>query len=128
MEFRDSKKRRTGLSHCQISRWCALARPTLYGIRWSLKCWMSFKENKEKFQRFSPAEKRRFLLTYLRPHLLDISLWTLVLGNLFSIYVALVQRWPLGEILWIYWAQSVIIGISNYIRMMSLKDFTTEGT
>jgi hypothetical protein len=80
-------------------------------------------DRKEQFNK----ELRAEILQRLRPYLLDVSLWTLVLGNFYSIYLAFAQDWPLGEILWIYWAQSVIIGISNYIRMMSLKEFTTGG-
>ena len=29
--------------------------------------------------------------------------------------------------MWIYWGQSVIIGVMNVLRMLSLKNFSTEG-
>lgn len=56
----------------------------------------------------------------------DPSLIGILLSNLVSIYLAHVQGWDFGNVLWIYWAQSVIIGISNYKRMMSLKEFSTK--
>lgn len=57
----------------------------------------------------------------------DPSLWGLVFGNVISIYLAVSQGWPLHQIMWIYWGQSVIIGVMNVIRMLSLKNFSTEG-
>lgn len=62
-----------------------------------------------------------------RSLLLDPSLFGLIFSNVLSIVLALVFHWDLSEILWIYWAQNVIIGISNFIRIMSLKEFTTGG-
>lgn len=60
-------------------------------------------------------------------NLRDPSLWAIILGNLFSIILAVIQDWPLGEIMWVYWGQSVIIGVMNVLRMLSLKEFSTEG-
>ncbi len=57
----------------------------------------------------------------------DPSLWGVIFGNIVSIYLAVTQGWPLSQIMWIYWGQSVIIGVMNVIRMLSLKNFTTEG-
>ena len=57
----------------------------------------------------------------------DPSLWGVIIGNLVSIYFAFSQGWALSQIMWIYWGQSVIIGVMNVIRMLALKDFTTKG-
>ena len=57
----------------------------------------------------------------------DPSLWAVVLGNLFSILLALIYGWDMGQVMWIYWGQSVIIGILNVVRILGLKDFTTKG-
>jgi hypothetical protein len=62
-----------------------------------------------------------------RSLLLDPSLFGVIFSNVLSIVLATVFKWDLGEILWVYWAQNVIIGISNFIRIMSLKEFTTRG-
>lgn len=56
----------------------------------------------------------------------DPTLLGIILSNLVSIYLAYANDWDFGNILWVYWGQSVIIGISNYLRMMSLKDFSTK--
>lgn len=58
---------------------------------------------------------------------LDPSLFGVIFSNLLSIVFAVVFDWDLGEILWVYWAQNVIIGISNFVRIMNLKEFTTKG-
>lgn len=57
----------------------------------------------------------------------DPSFWAVILGNFISIVMAYVQQWPLHEIMWVYWSQSVIIGIINIFRILSLKEFTTKG-
>ncbi|MCB9978920.1 MAG: hypothetical protein H6862_04885 [Rhodospirillales bacterium] len=69
----------------------------------------------------SPSE------TLPRSVFLDVSLWGVIFGNLFSIGMAVFQRWDLAEIMWIFWAQSVGIGLMNFVRILSLKEFSTEG-
>ncbi len=51
----------------------------------------------------------------------------ILLSNLAAIAVAVVQNWDLRPLLIVYWAQSVIIGFFNFIRIIKLKDFSTEG-
>lgn len=62
-----------------------------------------------------------------RDFLHDRSLWLLVFSNAVTIILALWQNWSLAPIMMIYWMQSVIIGIFNFIRILQLKDFSTEG-
>jgi hypothetical protein len=57
----------------------------------------------------------------------DRSAQTLLLSNLFTIVLALVQRWNLSELLWIYWGQSMVIGFFNWKRIGKLRDFSTDG-
>ena len=57
----------------------------------------------------------------------DTSLWIIILSNVVSIVMAVVQNWDIGLIMWAYWAQSVIIGAINVYRILSLKEFTTDG-
>ena len=57
----------------------------------------------------------------------DISLLAILFGNLLSAVMAFIYDWSLGEVMWIYWGQSVTVGVTNYIRIMSLKEFSTEG-
>lgn len=56
-----------------------------------------------------------------------VSTWVLVISNLSIIFFAAVDGVSILEILWVYWIQSVIIGIFNFIKMISLKEFSTEG-
>lgn len=55
------------------------------------------------------------------------STFILLASNLFAIVLALILKWDLSELMWIYWAQSVIIGFYQGCRMMSLERFSTEG-
>jgi hypothetical protein len=51
----------------------------------------------------------------------------LILSNIFTIIVALLERWSLSEVIWIYWSQNIIIGFYNWKRIHCLKQFSTEG-
>jgi hypothetical protein len=57
----------------------------------------------------------------------DPALWGVIGGNFFSIILAIWQDWNMAEIMWIYWFQSAIIGVINFIRIRTLKEFCTEG-
>ena len=57
----------------------------------------------------------------------DPSLHGILLGNLFTLAAAVTQHWPLAPLMWIYWGQSVVIGALNVVRMLSLKEFSTDG-
>lgn len=61
------------------------------------------------------------------PSWLDASAAALIVTNLAVIVVAIVQRWEIGTVLWIYWSQSVIIGLFQFVKIVSLRDFTTDG-
>jgi hypothetical protein len=52
---------------------------------------------------------------------------SLIFSNLLVIIFAVVDNLSAVDILWIYWTQSVIIGIFNFIKILSLKEFSTEG-
>ena len=61
------------------------------------------------------------------PSPIDRSAVGIALGNAFTIALAVWQDWDLGPLLFIYWWQSVIIGAFNFLRMLMLKRFSTEG-
>jgi hypothetical protein len=42
----------------------------------------------------------------------DLSAISLIVANVFTLVLVLVQGWNLGALLWVYLFQSVIIGIS----------------
>lgn len=55
------------------------------------------------------------------------STLALIFSNLLVIFFAIVDDISANDILWIYWSQSVIIGVFNFIKILSLKEFSTEG-
>lgn len=57
----------------------------------------------------------------------DLSGWGILLSNALTIVVAVYQNWDLRPLLIVYWSQSVIIGVFNFLRMIWLQKFTTEG-
>lgn len=57
----------------------------------------------------------------------DRSAMALVFSNVIVIVFALVQGWNLLAIMLGYWLQSVIIGFFNFIRIISLKEFSVQG-
>lgn len=57
----------------------------------------------------------------------DPSFWLLLIINVTTIYFAVREQWSIHQLMWIYWFQSIIIGIFHFIRIISLKHFSTEG-
>src|SRR4030042_6437502 len=51
----------------------------------------------------------------------------LILSNLVAIGLAVWEHWNLPTIMWLYWWQSVTIGIFNFFRILKVKDISTEG-
>lgn len=56
----------------------------------------------------------------------DASLYLLIFSNLFTIFFAVRDDWSLITIAWVYWFQSVSMGVFNLIRILRLKEFSTE--
>ena len=56
----------------------------------------------------------------------DLSLWALIASNLVTIVWALIGGWPLAIIIWVYWSQSVTIGILWFFKILTLKEFSTK--
>ena len=57
----------------------------------------------------------------------DSSGFAILLSNGVAIAVAMLQNWDLRPLMALYWCQSVIIGGFNFLRMMRLRQFTTQG-
>jgi hypothetical protein len=51
----------------------------------------------------------------------------LLAGNLLTLVLAALLKWPLAVVLWPYWTQSVVIGYFSRKRMLALDDFSTSG-
>lgn len=63
------------------------------------------------FQRMSPIQK------ILR----DPAIWTLIALNVFFIYEYAGDPKQYTTIIWLYWCQSVLIGVFNFLDMMTLR-------
>jgi len=59
--------------------------------------------------------------------LADSSLWLLLFSNFITIFFATKEGWNLSTIMWVYWFQSITIGFFNFVRILQLKEFSTEG-
>ncbi len=58
---------------------------------------------------------------------LDLSFYSLILVNIAIMILGLVKGLDFATLLFIYWGQSIIIGLFNFTRILSLKNFTTQG-
>lgn len=56
----------------------------------------------------------------------DASLGLLVLANVLAIGAGLWQGWTLREMMLLYWVQSIVIGLTNALRILALGEFSTE--
>ncbi|MFZ0035007.1 MAG: DUF6498-containing protein [Sedimentisphaerales bacterium] len=54
-------------------------------------------------------------------------LWGLFSSNILTLILALFEKWPLGELLWTFWFQSVAIGVFWFLKILTLKNFSTDG-
>jgi hypothetical protein len=52
----------------------------------------------------------------------DLPLLSLLLANAITIALALLQDWPLGTVLAVYWFQSVTIGLFTIVRLLGVPD------
>jgi hypothetical protein len=57
----------------------------------------------------------------------DRSLTFLLVTNLATVVLAMLQQWNITDLLWIYWGQSVVIGYYNVHRIVDLDRLSTDG-
>ena len=57
----------------------------------------------------------------------DRSLWMLIAVNVGALVLAWANGWTLIDMMVVYWAQSVVIGLANVARILALREFSTEG-
>lgn len=62
----------------------------------------------------------------LKKYFADSSTLSLLFSNILIIILALAQKWEISTILWVYWMQSIIIGFFQFLKILSLKKFSTE--
>ena len=57
----------------------------------------------------------------------DISTRLLILANVVIIIIALALHWNIRDVMWVYWAQSVIIGSITIFRILLMKHVFAAG-
>ncbi len=57
----------------------------------------------------------------------DYSGIGILVSNVLAVVFALIDGWGLGNLMLIYWWQSVLIGFFHFFRIILLKSFCTEG-
>ena len=55
------------------------------------------------------------------------SVWALTLANFFAIVIAVWAGWSLADLMYVYWGQSMLIGLGYVVRILQLDKFSTEG-
>ncbi len=63
---------------------------------------------------------------WLKSGISDPTTWALLASNGLTILLALSQHWSLMSVLWVYWGQSVVIGLVNVARILTLEDYSTR--
>jgi|SRR3989344_2199410 len=54
------------------------------------------------------------------------SVIILIFSNVITILFAIIQKWDFITVIWVYWFQNIIIGFFTFIKILNLKNFTTE--
>jgi hypothetical protein len=55
------------------------------------------------------------------------SAWMLVFANTAVAASVIINNQNILFLLWAYWTQSVVIGVFNFVHILTLKDFSSEG-
>ncbi|MDH4240993.1 MAG: DUF6498-containing protein [Phycisphaerae bacterium] len=56
----------------------------------------------------------------------DVSAWLLLGTNIATIIWAQVAAWDLGTIMWVYWSQSMCIGVLWFFKILTLRKFSVK--
>jgi hypothetical protein len=55
------------------------------------------------------------------------SAWSILISNLLIAFFTIIEKQSVLNVLWVYWFQSVIIGVFNFFKILSLKEYSTDG-
>ena len=84
-----------------------------------------------EWERFGKVHIKKIISKYQRNQSrfrrFDISTEVLILANVITMIFAVAQKWNVTDVMWVYWTQSVVIGLFTYRRIMDLRYFTTKG-
>ncbi len=74
---------------------------------------------------FGVIKKR--VLSVLQHVWTDLSAWALILTNFITISFAYANHWAFSTIIWVYWCQTLIIGVFAFLRVLRLTDVSHHG-
>lgn len=57
----------------------------------------------------------------------DNSAKSLIVANIVTMFFTIYEGWDILTLMWIYWAQNMIIGLFNFIKILTLNEFSTDG-
>jgi len=57
----------------------------------------------------------------------DPSFYTLILLNIFFIYEYKDDRKNYSTIIWVFWCQSVLIGVFNFLELLTTRTVNSKG-
>ena len=73
---------------------------------------------------FDNIKRKIFFL--LRRVWTDLSAWALILTNFITISFAYSEHWVFSTIIWVYWCQTLIIGLFAFLRVIQLTDISSH--
>lgn len=56
----------------------------------------------------------------------DISTWSLLVSNLITIIIAIIDKWDFKTLFWVYFIQTIIIGIFIFLRLFVYENYKKE--
>lgn len=56
----------------------------------------------------------------------SLSTWSILISNFLVLLIIIIEKQGVLNILWIYWFQSVIIGVFNFFKIISLREFAVD--
>jgi hypothetical protein len=54
------------------------------------------------------------------------TVWSLLISNLLIALFTIIEKQSVLNVLWVYWFQSVIIGVFNFFKILSLKEYAVD--
>lgn len=104
-----------------------LRRPSDTAPDWQCpSCGIAYHKYASYLERVQQVAQPRTATMAVEPPVDDGSVWSLLVANLFVLVLALLFDWHLVDMMLVYWAQSLMIGISYLLRILSLEKFSTE--
>lgn len=90
------------------------------------KCGIAYHKYPNYLQQLQQVSQPRGPDTSQEPLVKDGSIWSLLAANVLVLVISYLEDWSLANMLLVYCAQSLVIGVSYFMRMLSLDKFSTK--